>query len=159
MKSIFVAALLTTSPAATDGYEPAVWSSDPRILACSPDTLQASQPLVLSLGLGHGRELAIRRVSDDSWYFLVVGSPPDGEPQLMTPEEFASASHVEVPASFKGRASVDGPLGRIFSRAGAYEAYVSDNLESEEGGYMCSFKYIGMSPNNSFKPNPLRGSA
>jgi hypothetical protein len=77
----------------------------------------------------------------------------------MTPEEFASASHVEVPASCKGRASVDGPLERIFSRAGPYEAYVSDNLESEEGGYVCSFKYIGMSPNNSFKPNPLRGSA
>ena len=159
MKSIFFAALLTTSAAAADGYEPAVWSSNPRVLACSSDTLQASQPLVLSLGLGHGRELAIRRVSDNSWYFLVVGSPPDGEPQLMTPEEFSSASHVEVPASFKGRASVDGPLGRIFSRAGPYEAYVSDNLESEEGGYVCSFKYIGMSPNRSFKPNPLRGSA
>jgi hypothetical protein len=77
----------------------------------------------------------------------------------MTPGEFASASRVEVPASFKGRASVNGPLERIFSRAGSYEAYVSDNLESEEGGYVCSFKYIGMSPNNSFKPNPLRGSA
>ena len=159
MKSIFFAALLTTSPVAADGYEPAVWSSNPRILACTPGTLRASQSLVLSLGAGHGRELAIRRVSDNSWYFLVVGSPPEGEPQLMTPGEFASASRTEVPASFQGRASVDGPLERIFSRTGTYEAYVSDNLESEDGGYMCSFKYIGMSPNNSFKPNPLRGSA
>ena len=159
MKSILFAALLTTSSAAADGYEPAVWSSNPRMLACSPDTLRASQPLVLSLGAGHGRELAIRRVSDNSWYFLVVGSPPEGEPQLMTPGEFASVARAEVPASFKGRASVDGPLERIFSRAGSYEAYVSDSLESEEGGYVCSFKYIGMSPNNSFKPSPHQGGA
>ena len=122
MKSILLAALLTTNPVAADGYEPAVWSSNPRVLACTPGTLRASQSLVLLLGVGHGRELAIRRVSDDSWYFLVVSSPPEGEPQLMTPGEFASVSRVEVPASFKGRASVDGPLERIFNRAGSYEA-------------------------------------
>ena len=160
MKSIFFAVLLISSAAAaSDGYEPAVWSSNSRILACSPATLQSNQTLVLTLGPGHGRELAIRRVSDNSWYFLVVGSPPEGEPQLMAPEDFALATRVEVPLSSKGRASVDSPLALIFSRPGSYEAYTSDNLESEEGGYVCRFTYTGVSPNNSFKPNPLRGSA
>jgi hypothetical protein len=160
MKSIFIAGLLLTGQATDgDGYQPAVWLSNQRVLACSPKTLEASDSLVLKLGPGHGRELAIRRVSDNAWYFLVVWLPPEGEPQLMSPEDFALATHVEIPASFKGRASVDDPLGPIFSRPGAYETYVSDTLESEEGGYVCSFKYIGMSPNNSFKPSPHQGGA
>jgi hypothetical protein len=159
MKSIFLAALLATSPGASDGYEPAVWLSNSSVLACSPSTLRAPHPLVLSLGPGHGRELAIRRVSDNTWYFLVGHMPPDGEPQLMAPEKFAAATRIEVPTSLRGRASGVDSLSPIFSRPGAYEAYVSDNLESEEGGYVCSFNYTGMSPNKSFKPNPLRGSA
>ena len=153
MKSILLATLIATSPAAGDGYEPAVWLSNPSVLTCSPSILRAPHPLVLSLGPGHGRELAIRRVSDNTWYFLVGHAPPDGEPQLMTPEDFALADRTEVPTSFLGRASADTSLGPIFNRPGSYEAYVSDNLESEQGGYMCSFKYVGMSPNISFKPN------
>jgi hypothetical protein len=147
MKSIFLAVLLISSQAdANDSYQPSIWSSNQRVLACSPEILQTSQALVLALGPGHGRELAIRRVSDNSWYFLVVDLPLEGELQLMTPDDFALATRVEIPTSFTGRTSVDGPLGRIFSRPGAYEAYVSDNLESEEGGYVCSFRYIGMRP-------------
>lgn len=75
----------------------------------------------------------------------------------MSPDEFALATKAEVPSSFKSRASADGTLELIFSRPGSYVAYVSENLESEEGGYVCSFMYIGMSPNNSSKPKPLRG--
>lgn len=71
----------------------------------------------------------------------------------MTPEDFALADRTDVPTSFVGRASADASLRPIFNRPGSYEAYVSDNLESEQGGYMCSFKYVGMSPNISFNPN------
>ncbi|CAN7562960.1 hypothetical protein LJR143_003924 [Pseudoxanthomonas sp. LjRoot143] len=159
MRSIFLASLLATGPAVGDGYEPAVWLSNSNVLACSPNTLRAPHPLILTLGPGHGSELAIRRVSDNTWYFLVGHMPPDGEPQLTTPEKLALANSIEVPTSFRGRASEADALAPIFNRSGAYEAYLSDNLESEEGGYVCSFNYIGMSPNNSFKPNPLRCAA
>ena len=160
MKSIFLVGLLLSGQATDgDGYEPAVWLSNQRVLDCSPQTIKATSSLVLALGPGHGRELAVRRVSDNAWYFLVVGLPPEGEPQLMAPEDFSEATRVVIPASFKARSSAEGPLEPIFSRPGAYEAYVSDNLESEEGGYVCRFKYMGMSPNNSFKPTPLRGAA
>lgn len=71
----------------------------------------------------------------------------------MPPDDFALANRTEVPTSFLGRASADASLGPIFNRPGSYEAYVSDNLESEQGGCMCSFKYVGMSHNYSFKPN------
>ena len=77
----------------------------------------------------------------------------------MTPKNFSEATRVVMPASFRSRSSADGPLKPILSRPGVCEVYVSDNLESEDGGYVCTSKYGGMSPNNSFKPNPLRGSA
>jgi hypothetical protein len=159
MKNILVAALLLAGqPPEFDDYEPAQWFTNSRVLSCDPDTLTASDTLVLTLGQGHGRELAIRRVSDNTWYFLVVWLPAENEPQLMSPEEFASASRVEIPASFHARAS-GGPLEPVLNRPGTYEAYVSDILESEIGGHVCSFNYLGMSPNNSSKPTPLRGAA
>ncbi len=159
MNTILVAALLLTAQAAApDDYEPAEWFSDSRVLSCSPHTLLASDTLVLKLGPGHGRELAIRRVSDNTWYFLVVGLPADDEPQLMTPDQFAAAQRVEIPATFQVRAS-GGPLESVLNHPGKYEAYVSNVLESEVGGHVCSFNYTGMSPNSSFKPKPLRGSA
>ena len=159
MNSILVASLLLAGQvAAPDDYEPAEWFSDRGVLSCSPDTLSASDTLVLTLGPGHGRELAIRRVSDNTWYFLVVDLHVDDEPQLMTPDQFAVAQQVEIPATFQARSS-SGPLEPALHRPGKYEAYVSDILESELGGHVCSFSYTGMSPNNSFKPNPLRGSA
>ena len=161
MKSILAAVLLLAAQAdGLDGYEPADWSVDSRVLSCSPDSLSASDTLVLNLGAAHGRELAIRRVSDSTWYFLVVGLPPDDVPQLMTTEAFSMATRVEIPASFKTRAwAVGSPLESVLNVPGVYEAYVSDILESEVGGHICTFNYTGMSPNNSFKPNLLRKSA
>jgi hypothetical protein len=153
-----VALLLAGQAAQLDDYQPAEWFTDNRVLSCSPKTLSASDTLVLNLGPGHGRELAIRRVSDNTWYFLVVGLPSEDEPQLMTPDQFAAAKRVEIPASFQARTS-GGPLEPVLNRPGRYEAYVSDILESEVGGHICGFNYTGMSPNNSFKPKPLRGSA
>ena len=77
----------------------------------------------------------------------------------MAPEDFSVATRVVIPASFKARSSAEGPLEPILSRPGAYEAYVSDNLESEDGGYVCHFKYMGMSPNNSVRSFPSTPSA
>ena len=157
MKGIFLAGLLFSGQATDgDGDEPAAWLSNQRVLDCSPQTIKAADSLVLALGPGHGRELAIRRVSDNAWYFLVVGLPPEDDPQLMSQEEFSAATRVVIPASFKARSSAEGPLEPILSRHGMYEVYVSDNLESEDGGYVCSFKYMGMSPNNSLKPTLFR---
>jgi hypothetical protein len=78
----------------------------------------------------------------------------------MTPEEFSIATRVEIPASFITRAwAVGAALEPVLHLPGPYEAYVSDILESEVGGHVCSFNYTGMGPNNSSKPTPLRGAA
>jgi hypothetical protein len=66
----------------------------------------------------------------------------------MTSDKFAAATRVEIPASFTTRAWVtDAPLEQVFSNPGSYELYVSEILESEVGGYICSFIYTGMNPN------------
>ena len=147
MKIILATSLLLSGPAVEpDSYEPAEWFIDSRVISCAPESLSASDTLALRLGPGHGHELAIRRVSDNSWYFLVVRQPPDELPQLMTPEAFSSAESVEISASFKSRAwAVGAPLEPVFGQPGKYEAYTSDILESEVGGYFCSFNYVGMS--------------
>ena len=161
MKSILAAALFLTSQVAEfDDYDPAEWATDSQILACSPDTLSASDTLILDLAPNHGRELAIRRASDGAWYFLVVGLPPEDTPQLMTTDDFAEATRVEIPAFFATRAWAAGAqLEPIINTSGVYEVYVSDNLESELGGHICSFKYTGMSPNNSVRSFPSTPSA
>jgi len=146
MITILAATLLFAGQATElDGYEPAEWLTDSSVLACSPAFLSASDTLVLTLGRGHGRELAIRRISGNSWYFLVVALPSTNEPQLMTPQQFAAARRVEIPATFKGRAS-GGPIEPVLNQPGQYEAYVSDVLESEVGGHVCRFQLHGHEP-------------
>lgn len=155
MKNVLLFGLFAAGHAmAQDGYEPAEWFADPHVLACSPSSVSAGRALVLTLGPGHGRELAIRRAADNAWYFLVVGLPEEGEPQLMTPAEFAAASRVEIPASFTVRTS-EGAQQPVLNRPGKYEVYVSDILESEAGGHVCRFTYTGNRPGNSGTPKPL----
>ena len=145
MKLLVALAFLLAGQAADhDGYQPAEWIVDPRILSCPSSTLSATDKIDLDLGPHHGEELAIRRVSDDTWHFLVVGSPDEAWPQLMSPAEFAKARQVRIPATFQVR-SANGSLVPVLYRSGQYEAYVSDNLESEVGGYVCRFHFVGVS--------------
>ena len=129
---------------ADDEYEPAVWTVNPNIFRCSPETLDPNGLLTLSLGPGHGRELAIHRESDNVFFFLVVKSPPSDMVSLMTPEQFSGISHLEIPASIEGHAWV-AHRGRepVFTTPGTYAVYTSNALESEEGGFTCSIQYSG----------------
>jgi hypothetical protein len=123
---------------------PVVWLSDVRVLGCNPSTLSNGQTLVLTLGEGHGSELSILRDSDNIPYFLVVQAPPPDMRLLMTREEFAAATRVELTSSIVGYKWVrDGGNELIFTRPGSYSVYVSTALESEEGGYMCKVNYTG----------------
>lgn len=130
---------------ADDEYEPAVWTVAPSVLGCTPETLYANGLLTLSLGPGHGRELGILRESDNVFFFLVVESPPPDMISLMTPEQFARVSQLEIAASIEGHASVaHRGRERVFTTPGAYSVYTSNALESEEGGFTCSIKYLGI---------------
>jgi hypothetical protein len=131
-------AITLSQATASDGYEPAVWSSNRNVLACSPRSVSTDGTLTLKLGKGHGDELGVRRVADNAWFFLVVGEPSENEPQLMTPEEFALATQIQVRGDQEFKSAAD-RLEKLFAKPGKYEIYVSDVLESEVGGYRCGF--------------------
>ena len=121
-----------------------IFPNNPQVLACAPATLSSGQTLTLTLGPGHGRELAIVRESDETPYFLVVQGPPPDMRSLMLRDLFAVASRVDMPASITGYKWIgDGGNERIFTSPGEYVVIVSDNLEGEAGGNSCAIDYRG----------------
>lgn len=121
----------------------AVFVDDSRFLKCTPQTLKGDQPLVLTLGHGHGQDLAIRRVAGDIWYYLVMASPPPPTKSLMSRKAFAEARQLVIPIDMISYQWTDGKAikEKIFSKPGRYIVYTSDNLESEDPGYKCTVNY------------------
>jgi hypothetical protein len=123
----------------------AVFVDNSRVLKCTPKTLNGDQPLVLSLGPTHGRDLAVRRVAGDIWYYLVMASPPPPMKSLMSRQAFSEAHQLILPMDTIGYHWDDktgkGAGERIFSKPGRYIVYTSDNLESEDPGNKCTVNY------------------
>ena len=120
------------------------WLRNPSVLSCAPSVLKSGQTLKLTLGPGHGQELAIQGPRKEQIFLLVVGSAPTEDPQLMTTREFAAAKEVTISVDQVARPWVkDGKLQRVFSIPGTYTVSVSMNLESEVGGYRCKVRYTG----------------
>ena len=142
MRKIILYLGLSLFPLGAFAGESAVFSVSSSALSCSPSVAKVGDALNLKLADGHGRELAVRRLSDNAWFFLVVsGSNPD-EPQLMPVDAFAASRSVAIPATVTSVASGKASPERVFSGPGKYEVYVSDNLESEIGGFMCTIEVV-----------------
>jgi hypothetical protein len=130
------ASLAAVTPAAADDDD---WRDNPKILACSPHVLKTGGAVTLLLGPNHGAELAIRRAGTRDWYFLVVGGTAEKD-LLMPSKAFRAARQVRLPQTVQGLAD-SGKRERVFSRPGRYTVYISDKLESEAGGNICSIDY------------------
>ena len=123
--------------------EETIWLHDSNVLSCAPDELRPGGKLVLTLGPGHGKELAIFRASDKTWLLLIVQQPPADMKLLMSRADFAAATRVEIPAESIGYSwSHDGGEEPIFTSAGRYIVYSSETLESETGGHTCTINYV-----------------
>jgi hypothetical protein len=119
-----------------------VWSENGNILHCEPAVLYQGQSFVMSLGEGHGKELAIRRHFDDRWYFLVVDSAPETMKEFMSPSDFEKRTKVTISDETLGFPwESESKNEVIFEQPGKYTVYVSDNLESDLGGYTCEIDY------------------
>jgi len=152
---IFILALAASQTARADETP---WHVSSRALSC-PKAVRAAEPFAITLAPGAGQELAVRRVADGAWFFLVVASPPAEHKNLLEPAELSRSTTVEIPANLRWASWSAGATPEVVFRSGEYEFYLSDNLESEVGGYRCHLKVTGLSPNNSSKPTPLRGAA
>jgi len=143
--SVFVLPL-TACTSGLSEEPPTVWRQDTDVLNCTPAAFGDSEFLLVTLGPGHGAELAILRHSDDAPYFLVVQSPPADMRILMTREEFAEATTVRLSTATSGYRWVkDGENERIFTTPGRYTIQVSELLESELGGHTCTVEYRALS--------------
>jgi len=130
-------ALLAPPCCAQDGH--AIFNVDRNVLDCSPKHLKLGGTLRLQLAPDHGRELAIRRNSDNAWFYLVVESPPPDMKQFMPVEAFRIASHVDIPATARAVEWESGHDAQpIFASAGSYDLFVSENMESDAGGFKCT---------------------
>jgi hypothetical protein len=141
MKSTAVCvALFLGIAGVSHAQEETTWLTNRRVLTCAPHELKQGGTLQIRLESEHPKELAIRRRSDSSWFFLVVVDAPDDMTPLMSPSAFAASKQVSISTSQRARVSGE-PLQRIFKSAGQYDVFVSENLESEAGGYMCTIRY------------------
>ncbi|HEY2445771.1 MAG TPA: hypothetical protein VGI20_08550 [Rhizomicrobium sp.] len=122
---------------------PATWYSDPYRLNCETRARTLGQSVLLALGPNHGSELAVHRLSDDVWFALVTDSPPSDMHSVMTPREYAEVRRLKLPADVTGYQwwSNEGGQKRIFTVAGDYVVYSSDNIESSSPGLGCSINF------------------
>jgi hypothetical protein len=137
-----LAILLLAAALPSSAQEETDWTNDPAQLSCTPKKLRSSGALTLELGPDHGRELAIRRDSDDTWYFLIIGGPPDNVRLLMTPETFEAQKQIQIPASLITTEWTSREDVPVFTTDGSYTVFVSVALESEAGGYKCKIRYV-----------------
>jgi hypothetical protein len=143
MKRSITLSLLLFATAEISAQVETPWFRNRQVLSCSPTTLKEGQTLTLKLGPRHGRELMITRMADGTGFMLVVDSPPTDVIQLMSTEEFSKARTVALSTSLKANPWVsESRLSEpVFSNTGEYRIYVSENLESERGGYWCKVHF------------------
>ena len=115
---------------------------DPKFISCSPKVLRPGQTLTLTLGPGHGAELAISRMAGEAHFFLVARDAgweiPAGV--TMSPEPFAKARTARISTDIF--ADYQTVRQKVFTRSGKYIVSVGDNLESDaDPGYRCEFEF------------------
>lgn len=138
-----LAFLISVSVWATNSIAQSIWQNNPSKLACSPHVLHPKGTLKLTLGSMHGSELAIKRKGDGITFFLVVGNPPSYMVPLMTTSEFSKTKELKLSANIEAFPWVnDSKKESVFTKSGDYTIQISNNLESEEGGYYCNIKYL-----------------
>lgn len=143
MNGLLKAALICASLCvlSADSTAEEVWRINPAILKCSPKVIRYGKQIKITLGKGHGRELAVKRDSFNLSWFLVVASPPRDMKSLMSPDEFARTKELTIPIGTTGyRWDAKGGNEPLFAEPGTYTIFASENLESEVGGYKCKIK-------------------
>ncbi len=135
----FIFAVLSSHGIAEESEVPAtIWLESDAMVSCTPRELGDDDVLLVNLSGNHGKELALYRHDENLWLFLVVGSPPSTMKSLMSSQQFESAKEIEIAPTTTGyRWDNKGGNETIFSKPGKYTLYVSEDLESEVGGYKC----------------------
>ncbi|MCT6700409.1 hypothetical protein [Rheinheimera sp. 4Y26] len=135
----FIFAFMSSHGIAEESDAPeTIWLESDEMVSCTPRELSRGDVLRVNLSGSHGKELALYRHDESLWLFLVVSSPPSTMKPLMSSQRFENVKQIEIASTTTGyRWDNKGGNETIFSKPGKYTLYVSENLESEGGGYKC----------------------
>ncbi len=112
-------------------------------IECSPGRIGPGDTLRVLKSDRSLDELAVVRPDGVTWVFLVVSQPPADLPLLMTTEELADTTELQLEvAQLRGLPWVhDAVAEPVFTVAGQYRLVLADVLESEEPASECLFDY------------------
>lgn len=139
----FITVLTLAALAGQGDVPPTPFWNNPKVFRCSPAVVGPDDTLVLLKRSTALRELAVRRPNDKVPHFLVVGGAPEQMRPLMTPDQLGAISEVHIRAAeltglkWEANASPE----PVFTIPGTYEFWLSTNLESEDGAYVCQVRY------------------
>lgn len=136
-------AVLAIALATQGDAPPTPFWNDPDVVRCSPTVVSQFDTIVLSKQSTALRELAVLRPEAKVAHFLVVDLPPENMSSLMSPDQLASATEVRISVAelvgLEWSAGASPEL--VFTVPGTYQLWLSTNLESEEGAYVCKLRY------------------
>jgi len=129
-----------------DDYIKTEWRVDESKLSCTPNRLGPADTLTIKMPVPHFQELAVYHQKSRSWWFLVYWPDPSmvGAKPIISREEFITTPLVKLKVKeakgtlWTGNTKSD----QIFVQPGTYSIFLSDNLESEAGGYTCAVEYV-----------------
>lgn len=112
-------------------------------IECSPSRIGPGDTLRVLKNDRSLDELAVVRPDGLTWVFLVVAQPPADLPLLMTTEELADTTELQLEvAQLRGLPWVhEAEPEPVFTAAGRYRLVLADVLESEEPASECLLDY------------------
>ena len=115
------------------------WSDLPAGFSCEPGAVRGDADIVLRKAAGTGGELGVA-TPDDRFFFLV---PAQGDAPLgIDAAGFATAPTLRLRTGTLQASPSEGVTRRrVFRAPGVYTFYLSDRLESGDGGFVCRVRY------------------
>ena len=132
--------LSSTACIASDSVE-TPWTHADKVFSCAVHASEHKQVVRLNKRPSSGGELGVETPDGDFFFMVPVDAATTGMPNLDA-EEFSRMTSLDLdPDSLIGTSSRHESRAKVFARPGKYTFYLSDNLESEEGGYTCDVMF------------------
>jgi hypothetical protein len=115
------------------------WSVSSDAFSCIAPDATHDGVIKLTKAVDAGDELGVATPSGD-FFFLVTGRDAPAGDLPVSSAQLALMEKLEVPTHLLGHSSLKQAQEKIFAESGQYKFHLSDNLESELGGFVCAIE-------------------